>query len=172
MTNRFFRIIMTILIVFIGFITTVATEDSDIEQMISDLADEIETVEDNGDFIVEAKSSRYGTDVKKSFDGLASQISTDFNNQFKLPKGNVFISFEDCGTVNAFYDPQNAKIIMCYELFQTFFEFYSTPEDAVKAFFFVFYHELGHALVDQWDLPVLGKEEDDVDGMATRLIKI
>ena len=29
------------------------------------------------------------------------------------------------------------------------------------------FHELGHALVDQWDLPVLGREEDAVDAFST-----
>jgi len=31
---------------------------------------------------------------------------------------------------------------------------------------FVFYHEMGHALVDAYQLPVLGKEEDAVDTLA------
>lgn len=34
---------------------------------------------------------------------------------------------------------------------------------------FVMYHEVGHALVDVLDLPVLGKEEDAVDGFAAIL---
>lgn len=33
----------------------------------------------------------------------------------------------------------------------------------------VFYHELGHALIDQLDLPVLGKEEDAADQLAVFL---
>lgn len=34
---------------------------------------------------------------------------------------------------------------------------------------FVLYHEVGHAIVDVLDLPVLGKEEDAVDGFAALL---
>ncbi len=34
---------------------------------------------------------------------------------------------------------------------------------------FVLYHEVGHALVDMLDIPVLGKEEDAVDGFAAVL---
>jgi hypothetical protein len=33
--------------------------------------------------------------------------------------------------------------------------------------YFVLFHELGHALVDQWNLPVLGREEDAVDAFST-----
>jgi Putative metallopeptidase len=31
----------------------------------------------------------------------------------------------------------------------------------------VLFHEVGHALVDQWDLPVVGREEDAVDAFST-----
>lgn len=34
----------------------------------------------------------------------------------------------------------------------------------------VFYHELGHALIDVLDLPVLGQEEDAADALSTILI--
>ena len=33
--------------------------------------------------------------------------------------------------------------------------------------YFVLFHEVGHALIDQWDLPVLGREEDAVDAFST-----
>ncbi len=33
--------------------------------------------------------------------------------------------------------------------------------------YFVLFHEVGHALVDQWDIPVLGREEDAVDAFST-----
>ena len=36
----------------------------------------------------------------------------------------------------------------------------------------VFYHEFGHALVDLLDIPVLGREEDAVDALATLLIDL
>ena len=40
-------------------------------------------------------------------------------------------------------------------------------EFAVNNTWFVLYHELGHMLVDQLGLPVLGREEDAVDNIAT-----
>lgn len=35
---------------------------------------------------------------------------------------------------------------------------------------FTVFHEIGHALIDQLQLPLLGKEEDAVDGLATLLM--
>ena len=35
---------------------------------------------------------------------------------------------------------------------------------------FVFFHELGHGLIDLYDLPVTGKEEDAVDDFSTLLL--
>jgi hypothetical protein len=33
--------------------------------------------------------------------------------------------------------------------------------------YFVLFHEIGHALVDEWKVPVLGREEDAVDAFST-----
>ena len=43
----------------------------------------------------------------------------------------------------------------------------AADEFAVNNTWFVLYHELGHMLVDQLGLPVLGREEDAVDNIAT-----
>lgn len=56
---------------------------------------------------------------------------------------------------------------------QTVYEF---PEDQEEANFIAnevlatFYHELGHALIDILDLPVLGKEEDAADHLSVILM--
>jgi hypothetical protein len=49
------------------------------------------------------------------------------------------------------------------------------PEEEMALFVlgntvFTLYHELGHALIDQLGIPVLGKEEDAVDSLATILL--
>ncbi|MBU1174932.1 MAG: DUF4344 domain-containing metallopeptidase [Alphaproteobacteria bacterium] len=43
----------------------------------------------------------------------------------------------------------------------------SADEFAVNNTWFVLYHELGHMLIHQFGIPVLGKEEDAVDNIAT-----
>jgi len=67
---------------------------------------------------------------------------------------------------------------MCYELLEHFYEIFKPDskseeelDDAVfGAVAFVFYHELGHALIHILDLPVTGKEEDAVDQLSTLIL--
>ena len=82
----------------------------------------------------------------------------------------------DCGgVINAFYNPENRSITVCYELMEYFYtlyknsgrsetEAYSDMEDATTFFFL---HELGHALIDAYQLPVTGKEEDSADSLSS-----
>jgi len=124
-------------------------------------------IEDNGDFIVTAQYSQYNPEHKQYFGGLGQTLAGLLNDLLKLPNGNISVSFEDCGQANASYDPQKVKLTMCYELFEVFLYLYGEDKQAAKAaYMFVFFHEAGHALVDQLELPVLGKEEDSVDAMA------
>jgi len=49
------------------------------------------------------------------------------------------------------------------------------PEEAVSAFVlnnsvYVLYHEIGHLFVGEFDIPILGKEEDAADNVATLLL--
>ncbi len=101
-------------------------------------------------------------------DGLSGAIA--------LPR-DVGIVFEDCGEENAFYDPRLSRITMCYELLEGLVEMFAAelePEEAgeaaMGAFVFVFFHELGHALIDVLELPVTGKEEDAADQWATLVL--
>ncbi|MBP0017920.1 MAG: hypothetical protein J7647_10225 [Cyanobacteria bacterium SBLK] len=67
---------------------------------------------------------------------------------------------------------------MCYELIDGFITVFEdeieTDEDfeneAIDASLFTFFHELGHALVDLYQLPITGKEEDSVDSFATIIL--
>lgn len=76
---------------------------------------------------------------------------------------------------NAFYNPENQAIIVCYELIRDIYEMFSVEgtteeelEEAVmNATGFFFYHEFGHALIHVLDLPTTGREEDAVDQLST-----
>jgi len=133
---------------------------------------------DNGDFISTAYPSDLGYYFIDEADNISSfkQYFTEFgdgftqtaNTRFNLPKGDILISFEDCGMINAFYDPDSVKIIMCYDLLIEFVQLYGADNtNSSKAFLFVFFHELGHALMDQWDWVILGNQESAVDAFAT-----
>ncbi len=107
------------------------------------------------------------------FENVAKML----NGTLKMPR-IVNIQMVECGTVNAFYDPNNSRIIMCYELLDYFTQMFqpvSKDNDdlgnsILGATFFAFFHELGHGLIHQLDLPATGKEEDSVNQMATLVL--
>ncbi len=107
------------------------------------------------------------------FENVAKML----NGTLKMPR-IVNIQMVECGTVNAFYDPNNSRIIMCYELMDYFTQMFQPVSKSndelgnaiLGATFFAFFHELGHGLIHQLDLPATGREEDSVDQMATLVL--
>ena len=102
------------------------------------------------------------------------------NETLALP-ADVTVTLRECGEVNAFYEPDSRRISMCYELVGAFTEMFladaETEEEAeaagvsvAGATLFIFFHEAGHALIDLYDLPITGKEEDAVDQLATLIL--
>jgi Putative metallopeptidase len=80
-----------------------------------------------------------------------------------------------CGVINAFYDPTEWTVNICYEwidateLFApkgTSPEGFTRQEVLVGSFVGVVLHEMGHAVNDMFTLPVLGREEDAADQIA------
>jgi hypothetical protein len=108
---------------------------------------------------------------------VLEDVLDELNRQLVLPY-DVEIRLVECGEVNAFYDGNERAVAMCFELLDHFLGLFaadaSTDEElemagaqGLAAFIFVFYHELGHALIDVLELPVTGREEDAVDQLAT-----
>jgi len=142
------------------------------------------TIKDEGDFYVtyyENPNSIYDTSAKEwiqSEEYFEDQIDY-LNSIFRLPH-DVEIVVEECNEVNAFYDFTTKQIIMCYEFMDSVFSDFITynSEEGLEAtddelslanldvVDFVFYHELGHALVDIYQLPITGLEENAVDQFA------
>lgn len=89
---------------------------------------------------------------------------------------DVRVRHETCGTANAFYVPEEQEVVLCYELMAVIHGVMSQAgvRDAAgatgSAWLFVLFHELGHAYVDAYDLPVTGREEDAVDDLATLIL--
>ncbi len=110
---------------------------------------------------------------ERIFDNVAEAL----NDELKMPR-TIDIQMVDCNAVNAFYDPNNNRIIVCYELITYFagmFKSLAKTEDdlavaVVGATFFAFFHELGHAVIHQLELPAVGREEDAADQMATLIL--
>lgn len=114
--------------------------------------------------------------ILESWGGF-DEAAADIDSAFLVPR-NLTIVFSDCGAANALYDPGQTAIFMCYDLVHDLvgdYESYGLSDTAHAAAvwqttFFIFYHELGHALIDILDLPVTGREEDAVDQLATMIL--
>lgn len=84
----------------------------------------------------------------------------------------------DCsGVANAWYD--RPAITVCYEYIIEFLKSLpqeTTPEGitpmdtAVGQFFYVFAHEMGHAVFDVFHVPIFGRAEDAADQFATYIM--
>jgi hypothetical protein len=115
---------------------------------------------------------RFVTDEK-----LLQDAVDTVNGLVALPR-DVVVNFRDCGEPNAFYDPASGNITFCYELVRLFDQVSTKKGKSVEevkdlirgAVFFVFFHEFGHALVHELQLPATGREEDAVDQFATLLL--
>lgn len=136
-------------------------------------------IKDAGDFKVGfapekgKKQKKLDPEMKESLQGLADGL----NSTFALPT-DVYIATDECGESNAFYESKRKQLTMCYELYAEFDELFksefpkeSDRDEAVGgAFTFVLFHELGHALIDVYELPITGKEEDAVDQLSTWIL--
>ncbi|HXG45762.1 MAG TPA: DUF4344 domain-containing metallopeptidase [Gemmatimonadales bacterium] len=103
--------------------------------------------------------------------------AAELDSALLLPQ-NLDVWFADCGQSNAFYLPAARQVVVCYELVNDLiqgFAPYLRSDSALEAAvwhttFFVFYHEIGHALIHMLDLPTTGREEDAVDQLATLVL--
>lgn len=105
------------------------------------------------------------------------QIVDELNASVAVPE-EVKVTFKECGEVNAFWSPSTRTLNMCYELIEYFGELFKdsvqTQEELDEAVggavTYVFFHELGHGLVDVLQLPSTGREEDAVDQLSVYIL--
>ncbi len=130
--------------------------------------------EDRGDFIVEhiaVQNPRYAEiDRQINEDKTLEKAADKLNRALILPH-DITLRTKDCGEINAFYDSEDKSVTICYELMEHFYKLfrsvgdsdqkaYNNMFDAVK---FAFLHEIGHALIDTYKIPITGNEEDAAD---------
>lgn len=154
---------------------------------IIQIPEQSKSIEDVGDFYI-----TYDSNPNSNYEYSAKEWITDvqyfetqidyLNENFKLPH-DVEILLTECNVSNAFYDYELKQITVCYEFMDSTYEDFSiyfqtdlengiTTDDEISiqtldVIDFIFYHELGHALIDIYDLPVTGLEENAVDQFAT-----
>jgi hypothetical protein len=159
--------------------TTTENKLPDQEQEIKTEAPPKEpTLSDLGDFKLiydTTPGSQYevlNTVIKDSriFEDMIVFLNTALILQKDFP-----ITFKQCGFVNAYYTLDTKEIVICDELLESFadnFAYYvNTKEELnnaiIGATYFIIFHELGHGLIDIYDLTYSGKEEDVADQLAS-----
>lgn len=106
-------------------------------------------------------------------DTMASVI-----NKLFILKKNLTLSMKQCYVVNAFYNDENREITLCPELVKFLYDFYKphiNNQDSLSTrvgntVAFVYFHEVGHAMIDLLDIPITGKEEDAADYFSFYLL--
>lgn len=136
---------------------------------------------DKGNFKVgfspTTKAKEPGKAMPKEIKELLQGMVDPLNEIIALPR-DIYLNFDLCGQPNAFYSSKTHEITMCYELFLEIdekFRKYSNDEKEVNDHIgstvaVIFFHELGHCLIDVWELPATGREEDAVDQLAMVLM--
>jgi len=158
-----------------------------VENNIIQIPEKSLTPEDKGDFYV-----TYNLNPNSIHDYSAMNLIADskyfesnieyLNGLFALPH-DVEIQLMECNVANAFYDWNLKQIIICYEFIDSVYSNFElthqseiasgsmTTEDIIimtkDVMDFAFYHELGHALIDVYDLPITGLEENAADQFST-----
>ena len=163
-----------------------------VENKIIQIPKNTESIEDKGDFFI-----TYHPNPNSIYEYSAMDLVVDsqyfelnieyLNGLFALPH-DIEIQLVECDVANAFYYPQTKQITMCYELIDSVYDDFllifeseiasglMTENDIIimtqDVMDFVFYHELGHALIDVYELPITGLEENAVDQFATLFMLI
>lgn len=115
-------------------------------------------------------------DAIKGRDLLESQklletMADGVNQSLKLPQ-DVPLVGRQCDTANAYWDPSDKTMTICYEDGADALDIYTKigdpnpAEAATNAEYATFLHETGHMVIDLYQLPAVGREEDAADQLA------
>jgi len=112
----------------------------------------------------------------------AAQVLESFRSVLsfvRLPR-TVRLVLVDCdGDANAYYDPDELTVSVCYEYVRELRQLAESPgrpaaisaETAVRSKLLeIFLHESAHALFDQLRIPVIGRQEEAADVIASVVI--
>lgn len=155
---------------------------------------------DRGDFVLFYEHTDFSIDLdlrittenNQKIDNLVrgtkffENIVASYNDKFKLPY-DVPVYVGECGiengypVANAYYQFVDNYIQVCYELIDFHISLYRdiyptiSDEELIDlvegGVYWIFVHELGHAFVDIYELPLLGLSEDTAD-IAANIILI
>ena len=107
-------------------------------------------------------------------DARFSGLSDVIGRILILPRDLSVVATE-CGKADAYYDPAQHRVVLCYELAAFFGQMFDGKSNVdprnrtlyvANAMTFTLLHELGHGIIGELDLGVTGGEEDAVDDFA------
>ena len=134
---------------------------------------------DRGDFVLKFNMDDEMSPIIKSrltLSGELVSIIKQLNDQFILPY-DVTITFQNIGQPNAFYNSATKSISFGYEFVELFDKVFLTEYDneaaweaSKNAVIFFLLHEMGHALVDIYGIPLNGNPEDVADNFSINLL--
>ena len=138
-------------------------------------------IQDNGDFYVEITKPTNSTHLihYNAFTRNEENLEIFLNSQFNFPH-DVYLIIDECDDPDPKYYNQINQILICYIFFDEVFQTYSNYEQSIgkKGVYelingtvvFTIYHELAHALIEVFDLPVVGNDEIAADQFAIILL--
>lgn len=91
--------------------------------------------------------------IQAAKDSRVEEVVASVIDGFHL---HLSVQWRTCGQENALYFPGEDFILLCYELLQ----------NGAGYTRFTAAHELGHALIDQWEIPYTGSQESAADEFA------
>jgi hypothetical protein len=146
-------------------------------------AGDAESVPDAGDMIPEYQDATTPEAIrgKQIFeDGkMLEDMAEGATDLLKLPFDIPLVGAQ-CDEPNAWWSPSEQTMTMCYEYVDfaesMFLDAGDTPEDAlnsaVNATYATFFHEMGHMVIDIYDLPTTGREEDVADQLSAFMLLV
>ena len=106
---------------------------------------------------------------------VLESVAAHVNDTLNLPH-EVGAVGKQCGEANDYWDPNLNEIQLCYEDIQQSQQRFATAGDpnpvqaAVDATISGFYHELGHATLNVYELAFTGREEDVADQLSAFML--
>ena len=111
---------------------------------------------------------------------LLEETARALNEKLALP-ADVTVILRECGAADATYEPGTHRVSVCYELVDAFAGLFLSASgkapDAKQAgaavaaaTLFALFHETGHALIDLYQIPTNGREEETADQLATLVL--
>ncbi len=137
--------------------------------------------QDRGDFVVAYEDAANQVQLEYARylqqQGFLESLVSKLNKEMALPY-NIGVVAAPCGQPNAYWAPDQKTVVVCYELFEYMGEVFRADAKSEQELLgnilggveFIFYHELGHALISTFDIPYTGRQEDAVDQFSTILL--